>query len=140
VRLITWNVNRRVSLLPAQAAALATRDPDVVALQEITARSWPLWRAALAGAGLEHAICSLDGADPDRSPAARRRTGVALAAREPLEPAEPLAVPWPETTIAAHPRGAPRRPRRDRRPPRRLRRLQHAAPGVTRRIGDLVRA
>jgi exonuclease III len=101
VRLITWNVNRRVSLLPAQAAALATRDPDVVALQEITARSWPLWRAALAGAGLEHAICSLDGADADRSPAARRRTGVALAAREPLEPAEPLAVPWPETTIAA---------------------------------------
>ena len=101
MRLITWNVNRRVSLLPAQAAALATRDPDVVALQEVTSRSWPLWLAALAEAGLDHAICSLDAADPARTPASRRRTGVVIAARAPLEPAEPLAVPWPETTIAA---------------------------------------
>jgi exonuclease III len=101
VRLITWNVNRRVSLLPGQAAALATRAPDVVALQEVTSRSWPLWRAALADAGLAHAVCSLDTADPARTPATRRRTGVVIATREPLQPAEPLAVPWPETTIAA---------------------------------------
>jgi exodeoxyribonuclease-3 len=101
VRLITWNVNRRVGLLAAQAAALAGREPDVVALQEVTARSWPLWRAALATIGLPHAVCSLDGADRDRQPIARRRTGVVLAARAPLEPAAPLPVPWPETTIAA---------------------------------------
>ncbi|HEX2412084.1 MAG TPA: endonuclease/exonuclease/phosphatase family protein [Solirubrobacteraceae bacterium] len=101
MRLITWNVNRRVSLLSAQAAALATRSPDVVALQEVTPRSWPLWRDALAAAGMQHAVCSLDGADPARTPATRRRTGVVLASREPLETAEPLAVPWPETTLAA---------------------------------------
>ena len=101
MRLITWNVNRRVSLLPGQAAALATRAPDVVALQEVTSRSWPLWREALADAELAHAICSLDTADPARTPATRRRTGVVIAARKPLKPAEPLAVPWPETTIAA---------------------------------------
>jgi exonuclease III len=101
VRLITWNVNRRVSLLPAQAAALATRSPEVVALQEVTSRSWPLWRDALASADMPHAICSLDTAEPNRAPATRRRTGVVIATRERLEPAVPLAVPWPETTLAA---------------------------------------
>jgi exodeoxyribonuclease-3 len=106
VRLITWNVNRRVSVLAGQAAALATREPDVVALQEVTARTWPLWRAALQAIGLPHARCSLDGADPARQPAGRRRTGVVIAACEPLGDAEPLAVPWPETTLAAVAAGA----------------------------------
>jgi exodeoxyribonuclease-3 len=101
VRLITWNVNRRVSVLDAQAAALATRAPDVIALQEVTSRSWPLWRAALADAGLPHATCSLDTAHAARTPATRRRTGVAIATSEPLEPVEPIPVPWPETTLAA---------------------------------------
>jgi exodeoxyribonuclease-3 len=101
VRLITWNVNRRAGKLAAQAAALAGREPDVVALQEVTARTWPLWHAALVTIGLEHALCSLDGADPRREPATRRRTGVLIAARTPLAPADALAVPWPETTLAA---------------------------------------
>jgi exonuclease III len=101
VRLITWNVNRRIEQLAAQAAALAERAPDVIALQEVTARSWPLWRAALSTIGLPHATCSLADADPAREPIGRRRTGVAISAREPLQPAAPLPVPWPETTIAA---------------------------------------
>ena len=101
MRLITWNVNRRVEQLAAQAAALAGRAPDVIALQEVTARSWPLWRAAFTTIGLPHFACSLDTADPTRQPIGRRRTGVAIAAREPLAPAAPLAVPWPETTLAA---------------------------------------
>jgi exonuclease III len=42
VRLITWNVARRVTVLPDQAAALASREPDVVALQEVTARGHEL--------------------------------------------------------------------------------------------------
>jgi exonuclease III len=99
VRLITWNVNRRVSVLAEQAVALAGREPDVVALQEVTARSWPLWRAALATIGLD-ALCSLDEADPARQPISRRRAGVVIAARA-LAPADPLAVPWPESTLAA---------------------------------------
>jgi exonuclease III len=101
VRLVTWNVNRRVGLLADQAVALASREPDVVALQEVTARSWPLWRAALATIGLPHAICSLDTADPARQPLSRRRTGVLLATREPAVGADPLPVPRPETTVAA---------------------------------------
>lgn len=93
MRLISWNVNRRTSVLAEQAAALAGREPDVVALQEITARSWPLWQAALTTIGLPHAVCSW----PPRS----RRTVVLIAGRAPLEPAEALDVPWPETTLAA---------------------------------------
>jgi exonuclease III len=101
VRLITWNVNRRVSVLAGQAAALAGREPDVIALQEVTQRSWPFWRAALETIGLPHAACSLEGADPRRQPITRRRTGVVIAAREPHATVEPLPVPWPETTLAA---------------------------------------
>lgn len=36
MRAVSWNVARRVSRLPQQAAALAQREPDLVALQEVT--------------------------------------------------------------------------------------------------------
>jgi exonuclease III len=101
VRLISWNVARRVEALPAQAAALAERAPDVVALQEVTARTLPLWETALAAIGLPHVACTLRDADPARSPAGPRRTGVLLAARAGLEPRPRLLpVPWPETALA----------------------------------------
>jgi exonuclease III len=93
VRLITWNVQRRIERLAAQAAALGEREPDVVALQEISARSWPLWQAALATIGLPHARCSW--------PPRPHRTVVLVATREPHAAADALPLPWPETTIAA---------------------------------------
>lgn len=93
---------RRSSRLAEQAFALAARDPDVVALQEVTANTLPLWRAACATIGLAHVVASFDPADPARAPAARRRTGVLLASRWPLDEASAvLPVPWPETTVAA---------------------------------------
>ena len=102
MRVITWNVARRSSRLAEQAAALAAREPDVVALQEITDRTLPLWRAVLARIGLPHVRASLDDADPFRAPAERRRTGVLLASNTALgDPSATLAVPWPETAVAA---------------------------------------
>jgi exonuclease III len=101
MRLITWNVAKRVSAVGGQAAALLAREPDVVALQELTARSWPLWREALSGAGYAYVACSLDAADPARQPISRRRGGVLLAARGAASPAAPLVVPRAETTLAA---------------------------------------
>jgi exonuclease III len=102
MRVITWNVARRSSRLAEQAAALAAREPDVVALQEITDRTLPLWRAVLARIGLPHVRSSLDDADPFRAPAERRRTGVLLASSTALgDPSATLAVPWPETVVAA---------------------------------------
>jgi exonuclease III len=102
VRLITWNVARRVQALAGQAAVLGGREPDVIALQEVTARTLPLWEAACATLGLPHVACTLRDADPARVPAGPRRTGVLLAAREQLEPLPaPLPVPWPETALGA---------------------------------------
>jgi exodeoxyribonuclease-3 len=101
MRIVSWNVARRSSRLAEQAAALAGRAPAVVALQEVTKRTLPLWRAALETIGISHVRASLDRADPAREPAARRSTGVLLASRTPLEIAPALPVPWPETAIAA---------------------------------------
>ena len=64
MRIVSWNVARLSARLAEQAAALAGRDPDVVALQEITRGTLPLWRAALATLGLTHIRASLDDADP----------------------------------------------------------------------------
>ena len=99
--MISWNLARRTSRLAEQAAALAGRAPDVVALQEVTRRTLPLWRAALETIGIAHVQASLEGADPAREPAARRSTGVLLGSRGPLGVAPALPVPWPETAIAA---------------------------------------
>ena len=101
MRLITWNVAKRVSVVAAQAAALAERSPDVVALQEVTARSWPLWQVALETIGLSYAACSLDEADAARQPISRRRGGVVIASRRPLGSVDQLPVPWRESTLAA---------------------------------------
>jgi exonuclease III len=101
MRVVSWNVARRSSRLAEQAAALAGREPDVVALQEVTSRTLPLWRAALETIGISHVRASLDRADPARKPAARRSTGVLLGSRTPLGVAPALPVPWPETAIAA---------------------------------------
>ena len=89
MRLITWNVARRIARLPDQAAALASREPDVVALQEVTARGHGLWLQALARLGLPHVAYSPG-----------PRMGVLLAARAPIAPVEPLPVPRPESTAA----------------------------------------
>lgn len=97
MRLVTWNVAGRVTRQPEQADAIASLVPDVVALQEVTARTLPLWRAALADAGLGGCETALEGlpATPRRRP-----LGVLTAAREPLErlPA-PVGVPWPERVL-----------------------------------------
>jgi exonuclease III len=102
LRVITWNVARRSSRLAEQAAALLSREPDAVALQEITNTTLPLWRAVLERIGLPHIRASLDTADPVRTPAQRRRTGVLVGSRSELrDPSVTLPVPWGETAAAA---------------------------------------
>lgn len=101
LRVITWNVARRRSVLVEQATALADRDPSVVALQEVTPRTLPLWRRAFALMGLEHVRSSLN-AQALRATTRRPRTEVMLASRTPLnDVALPLLVPWPETALCA---------------------------------------
>lgn len=97
MRLITWNVARRATRLAEQAHALAARSPDVVALQEVTRRTEPLWRRAFELIGLGHVRSGYTGG-ADRPPA----MWVLLASRAPLSAAAvSLDVPRPESVVGA---------------------------------------
>ena len=97
MRLITWNVAGRVSRQPEQAGVIAQAGADVIALQEVTARTLPLWRTAFAAMGFAVCETTLDDA---RSVAGRRLLGVLTAAREPLRRlAPPPDAPWPERVL-----------------------------------------
>ena len=96
MRVVTWNVAGRVRRHAEQAAVLAAVGADVIALQEVTARTLPLWRAALADAGLAHVETALD--EPVATPRPRP-LGVLTASREPLERLPPPPVPWPERLL-----------------------------------------
>jgi exonuclease III len=94
---VTWNVAGRVRRVPEQAAALATVEADVVALQEIRATALAAWRSELRALGYEHLLNS----DPPGT-TAERRLGVLIASRVPLERApSPPDLPWPERHLAA---------------------------------------
>ena len=98
MRLLTWNVANRIRAQPDQAAAALGVAPDVIALQEVTVNSLPLWRAALAEAGFAHSLCPLDAGRPPKP----RRLAVLTASRTPIEPLA-LALdelPWPERVVA----------------------------------------
>jgi exonuclease III len=103
IRLISWNVNTRVRCLPEQVAALVARQPDIVALQEVTRTTAAPLSAGLAEGGLVHAIDSFQLAPPDAPLTGRRRYGELLACRWPLVALPPaaLAIPWPERVLSA---------------------------------------
>ena len=95
LRLITWNVAGRRQRLVEQATVIAKRKPDVVALQEVTRTTRPLWDRAFELMGLGHVYAS----SPDGR-ASARRTVVMIAARVELgEVTAPLAVPRPESAL-----------------------------------------
>jgi exonuclease III len=98
MRVITWNVAGRVARQAEQAGAVAGVGADVVALQEVTARTLPLWRATLADAGFIACESALDAGVP--APRGRRPLGVLTATRERLERLPtPAGVPWPERVM-----------------------------------------
>jgi exonuclease III len=100
IRLITWNVAGRSTRLPDQANAVAARNPDIVALQEVTRRTQPLWTRAFELMGLAHiSTSSLDSGSPGGP--VGRRTLVMIGARFPLEEAPmPLTVPRRESAVS----------------------------------------
>jgi exodeoxyribonuclease-3 len=70
---------------------------DVVALQEVTARTLPLWQAALAEMGFSGSATALEAA---RRAERRRPLGVLTAARAPLRRLpSPPDLPWPERLL-----------------------------------------
>lgn len=92
---LTWNVERRTTLLHEQAELVLERDPDIVCLQEVTPRALIGWSKCLKDAGYHVAESALV---PDTG----RRLGVLIASRLPFTCAEPLAAaPWPERLLIA---------------------------------------
>ncbi len=101
VRLISWNVAGRVAKLPRQAERLTDRAPHIVALQEITATTLPLWRSEVESRGY-NVLASLDLAE-ERNLLEGRRLSVILASKwamRTLPPAE-FSIPWMERIISA---------------------------------------
>ena len=92
MKLVSWNVARKLQVLPDQAARVIHAEPDLVALQEVSAASAPLWAQALASAGLAHSALS---------PVREKRHRTMLAAREPVEPVDVIDAPWPEAVLSA---------------------------------------
>jgi exonuclease III len=99
---ISWNTAHRTGKLSQQVAAILDREPDIVALQEVTGSTQPRLACGLAKGGLNHFACSLDSGDGTESRSGPRRYGVAIASRFPLqqEPRLSLPVPWPEKTLS----------------------------------------
>jgi exodeoxyribonuclease III len=98
VLLLSWNVQGKLTRMPEQAARVAALGPDVVCLQEVTAKGAPLWEHALAHIGLEHIAHPAPWA---RDEIRKRRLAVLVAAREPFEAAPVAGVPWPERVLSA---------------------------------------
>ncbi len=97
MRLVTWNVAGRVALQPDQARVVAAVDADIVALQEVTRRTLPMWQAALAEDGYTECESALS---TERArPGGRRALGVLTASREGLVPHTSPEVPWPERVL-----------------------------------------
>lgn len=95
MRVVTWNVAGRVGRQAEQVAAIAASEADVVALQEVTVRTLPLWRDALEGLGY---ACATPPADLP-SPAARRLSVLTAARGELVRLPGPDALPWPERVL-----------------------------------------
>jgi len=107
---VTWNVNGRVGSGQArQAETLLALEPDVIALQEVTAASYPAWRERLSHAGysvLETiGLLALLYPEPD----IRRKYCHLTASRHPiarlpglmLDDPDEAAVAFPEKYLAA---------------------------------------
>ncbi len=90
MKIITWNVNNRVGTVSQQVQALAQREPDVVALQDVNLNAVTPYLEAFHLIGLSHAMHTL----------ARQShaipTGVLIASCSPLSPLPdiPESVLW----------------------------------------------
>lgn len=102
MRLLSWNVNRRIECIDRQVRAIARQKCDVVTLQEVNPRTIETWCHGFEKMGLQHVEDSLRYASTLRQPAKRRETGVLIASRYPLSviPPDRFDVPWRECLLS----------------------------------------
>jgi exodeoxyribonuclease III len=103
MKLVSWNINGRVAKASAQCGALASREPDIVALQEVTTRTCPILRSGLKSHGLPFAVDSFGLAPSTSELTGPRRYGLLIASRFPVGAVAGVrfAVPWPKRILAA---------------------------------------
>lgn len=103
MRVLSWNVNgRRGATLEGQIAAVASRQPDLVALQEIRLETLDAWSDGVRAAGCDHladSAAELSAAGPEGSDY-RRRYFSLIASRWPLRRLPGLALAYPERYLA----------------------------------------
>jgi exonuclease III len=96
--LISWNVAGRIRRQAMQAERIAALSPDILCLQEVTARSARPWTEALHAAGLAHVHI----AERPVEATPRPRPLLALVASRCAQEAVTVeALPWPERVVAA---------------------------------------
>ena len=105
MRLIAWNTAGRVAKHPNQVEWLCQQEPDVIALQEVTARTLDLWRDAQTKMSHYNYFADSWSLAPDRSIlAGPRRYGQVFISRYPLETQDPgqFPLPWPERVLSVN--------------------------------------
>lgn len=95
-RLFSWNVAGKAWCVPEQVAAIAERNADIVALQEVRPSTAPRLLAALTDYGLSYHLETASAAGE-----VGRRYGVLLAGRWPLERLPDMAIPYVERVLSA---------------------------------------
>jgi exonuclease III len=102
VHVISWNLAGRLQRILQQVEMLASREPDLVALQEVRQPGLPLLRRLLANAGLIHQADSFERAPCPALLTGPRQYGLLIASRYPIHPWEPgrFKVPWPERILS----------------------------------------
>src|SRR5262245_46983125 len=96
MRVISWNVQGRLKTLPAQLTALAQRQPDLVALQELRECTVAHWRDGFQTLGLPFVAESVTFA-LERG----RKYGLLIASRWPITQLPWMALPYQERVLSA---------------------------------------
>jgi exonuclease III len=98
IKIVSWNIAGWTGKRSLQVKALSDLNPDVVALQEVPASGWELYRHELVGIGLPYVEYSHN----DLNSAASLKHGVLIASRFPLKRLPPgtANVPWPECVLS----------------------------------------
>lgn len=95
MKIITWNLNKRRAI-DAQVGSLVTRNPDVIALQEVSQNNRERLKTAFVEAGYRYA---LDSWHDDPFP---RRPFVMIVSRRPLYMLDMRENPYAQGVISAH--------------------------------------
>ena len=103
MKLLSWNTACRHKKNPEQLRTIESEDVDILALQEVTKRTAPLFAAALPKLGLTHVVSSFDLASNPESLKGNRKYGELIASRWPIKAHPPtnFDVPWPERILSA---------------------------------------